>query len=39
MPKQKSGGTALYVIGWIVFVFLNVVNMIVIWFGDALLRV
>ena len=39
MPQQKSGGTALYVIGWVAFVFLNVVSMVAIWFSDALLGV
>ncbi len=37
MPRQKSGGTALYIIGWVLFLFINIVSMLAFWFSDVLL--
>lgn len=36
MPPQKGGGTALYIVGWILFVFFNVLSMLALWFSDSL---
>ncbi len=37
MPKPASGEKALYIIGWIGFVGINVLSMLLLWFYDALM--